>query len=69
MGQAFTLTVHGRENYEMLCKIRDSLEIAALIPAAEFFGAPTMQTTGVQSGGTPVTNHRHSTGGGKNITF
>ena len=24
--------VRGRENYEMLCKIRDSLELASLIP-------------------------------------
>nr|ACK28179.1 p53 [Mya arenaria] len=30
--QTFTLTVRGRENYDMLCKIRDSLEIAALLP-------------------------------------
>ncbi len=28
----FTLTVHGRDNYEMLCRLRDSLELASLIP-------------------------------------
>ncbi|XP_045162894.2 tumor protein 63 isoform X2 [Mercenaria mercenaria] len=28
----YTLTVRGLENYQMLCKIRDSLEIASLLP-------------------------------------
>ncbi len=28
----YTLTVKGRENYEILCKIRDSLELASMIP-------------------------------------
>ena len=31
----FTLTVVGKDNYEMLCKIRDSLELAAMIPQAQ----------------------------------
>ena len=26
------LQVRGRENYEILCKIRDSMELAAMIP-------------------------------------
>ncbi|KAL5015354.1 hypothetical protein ScPMuIL_009624 [Solemya velum] len=30
--EAFSLTVRGRENYEILCKIRDSLELASMIP-------------------------------------
>ena len=28
----YTLTVKGRENFEMLCRIRDCLELAALVP-------------------------------------
>ena len=31
----FTLTVVGKDNYEMLCKIRESLELAAMIPQAQ----------------------------------
>ena len=31
----FTLTVVGKDNYEMLCKIRDSLDLAAMIPQAQ----------------------------------
>ena len=31
----FTLTVVGKDNYEMLCKIHDSLELAAMIPQAQ----------------------------------
>lgn len=31
----FTLTVCGRENFEFLCRIRDSLELAALIPQSQ----------------------------------
>lgn len=31
----YTLTVRGLENYQMLCKIRDSLEIAALLPQSQ----------------------------------
>ncbi|KAH3823150.1 tumor protein 63-like isoform X2 [Dreissena polymorpha] len=30
--ETFTLTVRGKENYDMLCKIRDSLELAAQVP-------------------------------------
>lgn len=30
--EAFTLTIRGRENYEILCKVRDSLELASMIP-------------------------------------
>ena len=30
--EEFTLTVRGRENYEILCKLRDSLELAFLLP-------------------------------------
>ena len=33
--KVFTLTVVGNDNYEMLCKIRDSLELAAMIPQAQ----------------------------------
>ena len=33
--EVFTLTITGRENYEMLCRIRDSLELAALIPKSQ----------------------------------
>ncbi|XP_064603966.1 cellular tumor antigen p53-like [Liolophura sinensis] len=29
--ECFTLTVSGRENYELLCRIRDSLELAAML--------------------------------------
>lgn len=29
----YTLTVRGKENYDLLCRIRDSLEIASLLPA------------------------------------
>jgi len=32
MNDSYTLTVRGKENYDILCKIRDSLEIAALLP-------------------------------------
>ena len=28
----FVLQVRGRENYEILCRIRDSLELASMIP-------------------------------------
>ena len=31
----FTLTVVGKDKYEMLCKIRDSLELVAMIPQAQ----------------------------------
>ncbi|KAL3861080.1 hypothetical protein ACJMK2_007165 [Sinanodonta woodiana] len=30
--EMFSLAVRGRENYEILCKLRDSLEIAAMLP-------------------------------------
>ena len=30
--EVFTLQIKGRANYEMLCRLRDSLELAALIP-------------------------------------
>ncbi|XP_033764391.1 tumor protein 63-like isoform X2 [Pecten maximus] len=30
--EAFTLTVRGRENYEILCKLRDSLELSSMVP-------------------------------------
>lgn len=30
--EAFTLTVRGRDNYEVLCRIRDSLELASMVP-------------------------------------
>ena len=30
--EEFTLVVRGRENYEMLCRLRDSLELASLLP-------------------------------------
>ena len=30
--EEFTLVVRGRENYEMLCRLRDSLELAAMLP-------------------------------------
>ena len=33
--QVFTLTVTGRDNYETLCRIRDALHLAALIPSAQ----------------------------------
>ncbi|XP_071110266.1 cellular tumor antigen p53-like isoform X2 [Haliotis cracherodii] len=29
---AYSLTVRGRENYEILCKIRDSLELSSMVP-------------------------------------
>ena len=31
----FTLSVHGRENYELLLRIRDSLELASLVRSSE----------------------------------
>ena len=31
-GTQFTITVTGKENYDILCRIRDSLELAALVP-------------------------------------
>lgn len=31
-GESYTIQVHGRDNYDILCRIRDSLELAALIP-------------------------------------
>jgi hypothetical protein len=31
----YTLTVRGLEKYRMLCNIRDSLEIASLLPKTE----------------------------------
>ncbi|KAI8795344.1 cellular tumor antigen p53 isoform X2 [Biomphalaria glabrata] len=31
--EVFNLTVRGRENYEILCKMRDSLELSSLVPA------------------------------------
>lgn len=31
----YTITVRGKENYELLCKIRDSLEITSLIPSSQ----------------------------------
>ena len=30
--EVFQLVVRGRENYEILCKVRDSLELASMIP-------------------------------------
>lgn len=30
--ELYTLTVRGRENYEILCRLRDSLELASMIP-------------------------------------
>ena len=33
--EVFTLTVTGQENYEILLRIRDSLELAALVPKAQ----------------------------------
>ncbi|XP_050414325.1 tumor protein 63 isoform X2 [Patella vulgata] len=33
--EVFTLTVRGRENYEILCKLRDSLELSAMVPATQ----------------------------------
>ncbi|XP_041377470.1 tumor protein 63-like isoform X2 [Gigantopelta aegis] len=33
--EAFTVTVRGRENYEILCKIRDSLELASMVPQSQ----------------------------------
>lgn len=33
--ECFTLKVRGRENYEILCKLRDTMELAARIPEAE----------------------------------
>lgn len=30
--EPFTITVKGRENYEILCRIRDSLELASMVP-------------------------------------
>ena len=32
-GSTYTLTVTGKENYELLCRIRDSLELAAMLPS------------------------------------
>lgn len=32
-GEVFTLCVRGRDNFEFLCKIRDTLELATLLPA------------------------------------
>lgn len=32
---AFTLTIRGRDNYEMLCRIRDSLELASLMSQSQ----------------------------------
>ncbi|KAK2165777.1 hypothetical protein LSH36_45g04026 [Paralvinella palmiformis] len=34
-GEVFTLTVSSRENYDILCKIRDALELAARIPTRQ----------------------------------
>ncbi|XP_074655602.1 tumor protein 63-like [Tubulanus polymorphus] len=31
--EVFTVQVHGRENYEILCRIRDSLELSAMVSA------------------------------------
>ena len=36
--EVFTLTVTGRDNYEMLCRIRDAMQLAALIPQAQAAG-------------------------------
>ncbi|XP_061162245.1 tumor protein 63-like isoform X5 [Saccostrea echinata] len=30
--ESFTLTVRGKENYDILCKLRDSLELASMVP-------------------------------------
>ncbi|XP_052072160.1 cellular tumor antigen p53-like isoform X3 [Mytilus californianus] len=30
--EPFTLTVRGRENYEILCRLRDSLELSSMVP-------------------------------------
>ncbi|XP_064611404.1 cellular tumor antigen p53-like isoform X2 [Liolophura sinensis] len=31
----YTLTVRGKENYEILCRLRDSLELSSLVPQAQ----------------------------------
>ena len=30
--ESFTLTVKGKENYEILCRLRDSLELSSMVP-------------------------------------
>lgn len=42
--EEFTIIIRGRENYEILSKLRDSLEMAALVPK-DFF--QTIQKGGV----------------------
>ena len=42
--EVFTLTVKGRENYEILLKLRDSLELAASHPQAHIESYKRQQT-------------------------
>ena len=54
--EEFTLSVHGRENYELLLRIRDSLELASLVRSSE--SAPPLKKQ-PRIAQVPAAQHRH----------
>jgi hypothetical protein len=46
--EAYLLTVHGEENYEILCKLRDSLELACMMPQNQVEFLKMEQTESLQ---------------------
>ena len=58
---SFTLTVHGRDNYEILLRVRDSLEIASMATQEQInrYKRPRTAATPVYVQPTPTQGHGH----------